>query len=81
MSAPGGAPSAVSDLQLLLHPIPMQMAFMALSGLKRRWGMHPRGSAQGPAPPAAEGRGGAASPDPFPRELTLLIPFQAASTG
>lgn len=50
MSAPGGAPSAVSDLQLLLHPIPMQMAFMALSGLKRRWGNAPPGERAGTGP-------------------------------
>jgi len=65
VSAPGGAHSAAGDLQLLLHPVPMQMAFIGLSGLKRRWGMPPRGRAPGPALPAAAGRGDAAAPHPL----------------
>lgn len=77
MSAPGGVHSAVSDLQLLLHPMPMQMAFIELSGLKQRWGMHPRGSAHGPAYPDAGGRGNAAAPDPPSLGVGFFIPFQA----
>lgn len=52
----------------------MQMAFMELSSLKRRWGMYPGGSA---ASPAAGGRGDAAASDlPHPR-VRFSIPFQA----
>lgn len=52
----------------------MQMAFMELSSLKRRWGMYPGGSA---ASPAAGGRGDAAASDlPHPG-VRFSIPFQA----